>query len=65
METTNFIILLWLLMLLPIANSAQNFQIDVNPNIKHFVGGISDFGRERHITNHEGKIDYNTNINQY
>ncbi|WP_010182125.1 hypothetical protein, partial [Aquimarina agarilytica] len=49
--------------------SAQNANVDVNLNIKHSVGGVSDFGRERHITLHaalsepdwigeEDKIDY-------
>lgn len=45
---------------------AQNSaSVDVNLNIEHSVGGISDFGRERHITMHaslyenawEGEVD--------
>ncbi len=44
---------------------AQSVNVDVNLNIKHSVGGVSDFGRERHITLHsslgesdwEGEID--------
>ncbi len=31
---------------------AQETNIDINLNIKHSVGGVSDFGRERHITLH-------------
>ncbi|WP_010523528.1 Ig-like domain-containing protein [Aquimarina agarivorans] len=49
--------------------TAQNANVDVNLNIKHSVGGVSDFGRERHITLHaslaetdwigeEDKIEY-------
>ncbi len=45
---------------------AQNSaNVDVNLNIKHSVGGVSDFGRDRHITMHaslyenawEGEVD--------
>ena len=39
-------------MLFPIANRAQNVEVDVNVDIKHSVNGVSDFGRERHITIH-------------
>ena len=50
---------------------AQTVDVDVNWNIEHRVGGISDFGRERHITVHscliendwngeEDKLDYDT-----
>ncbi len=49
--------------------SSQTANVDVNLNIKHSVGGVSDFGRERHITLHaalsepdwigeEDKIEY-------
>ncbi|ANQ50339.1 carbohydrate-binding protein [Flammeovirga sp. MY04] len=49
--------------------SAQNVQVDVNLNMVHSVEGISDFGRDRHITVHsaaterdwdgqEDKLDY-------
>ncbi len=49
--------------------TAQTANVDVNLNIKHTVGGVSDFGRERHITLHaalsepdwigeEDKIEY-------
>ncbi|GAB1855311.1 hypothetical protein MHTCC0001_01440 [Flavobacteriaceae bacterium MHTCC 0001] len=31
---------------------AQSVNVDVNLNIKHSVGGVSDFGRDRHITLH-------------
>ncbi len=31
---------------------AQTANVDVNLNIKHSVGGVSDFGRDRHITMH-------------
>ncbi|WP_010182123.1 Ig-like domain-containing protein [Aquimarina agarilytica] len=31
---------------------AQSANVDVNLNIRHSVGGISDFGRDRHITMH-------------
>ncbi|MEM1084297.1 MAG: Ig-like domain-containing protein [Verrucomicrobiota bacterium] len=31
---------------------APNVNVDVNLNIEHIVGGVSDFGRERHITVH-------------
>jgi|GEM_PF-3405831 len=31
---------------------SQSANVDVNLNIKHEVGGVSDFGRERHITLH-------------
>ncbi|SHK69896.1 Por secretion system C-terminal sorting domain-containing protein [Reichenbachiella agariperforans] len=43
-----------LLLTIPILEqlSAQNVEVDVNVNIKHEVGGVSDFGRERHITLH-------------
>ncbi len=44
---------------------AQTANVDVNLNIKHSVGGVSDFGRDRHITMHaslyenawEGEVD--------
>ncbi|WP_299254338.1 Ig-like domain-containing protein [uncultured Aquimarina sp.] len=52
MKTTNFIILLGLLLLLPVANRAQNVEVDVNVDIKHSVNGVSDFGRDRHIVAH-------------
>ncbi|MEM6830930.1 MAG: Ig-like domain-containing protein, partial [Bacteroidota bacterium] len=43
----------------------QNVEVDVNENIRHSVNGVSDFGRERHITFHsniyendwEGELD--------
>ncbi|WP_010177618.1 Ig-like domain-containing protein [Aquimarina agarilytica] len=49
--------------------SAQSVPVDINLDIKHSVGGVSDFGRERHITVHanlsepdwvgeEEKVDY-------
>ncbi|ANW95070.1 hypothetical protein AXE80_01610 [Wenyingzhuangia fucanilytica] len=31
---------------------SQNIKVDVNLNIKHSVEGVSDFGRERHMTVH-------------
>lgn len=48
---------------------SQNIKVDVNLNIKHAVDGVSDFGRERHMTVHstptetdwigeEDKLDY-------
>lgn len=36
---------------------AQSVDVDVNWNIKHSVGGVSDFGRERHITVHSSLTD--------
>ena len=35
--------------------------VSVNFNIEHSVGGVSDFGRERHITVHSslGENDWN------
>jgi len=41
-----------LLMLFGNFATAQNAEVDINLNIKHSVGGVSDFGRERHITVH-------------
>ncbi len=46
-------------------HAQSSASVDVNLNIKHSVGGVSDFGRERHITMHsslyenawEGEID--------
>ncbi|WP_219008623.1 carbohydrate-binding protein [Aquimarina litoralis] len=66
MKKINFIIVMGLFMLFPIANRAQNVEVDVNLNIKHSVGGISDFGRERHITNHASifEADYEGEINR-
>lgn len=52
MKKINFIIVMGLFMLFPIANRAQNVEVDVNVDIKHSVNGVSDFGRERHITIH-------------
>ncbi|UZO80381.1 T9SS type A sorting domain-containing protein [Aquimarina sp. ERC-38] len=54
-----------LLLLFPIVGIAQNVEVDVNVDIKHSVNGVSDFGRERHITIHsnlyegdwEGEMD--------
>ncbi|KAA1243304.1 carbohydrate-binding protein [Aquimarina sp. RZ0] len=66
MKTINYYyFLVGLFLLFPMANRGQNVQVDVNLNIKHSVGGVSDFGRERHITNHasifeadyEGELD--------
>nr|WP_010925629.1 Ig-like domain-containing protein [Microscilla sp. PRE1]AAK62837.1 MS115, putative beta-agarase precursor [Microscilla sp. PRE1] len=48
---------------------SQGVQVDVNLNVKHSVGGVSDFGRDRHMTVHssltepdwqgeEAKMDY-------
>ena len=31
---------------------AQIVEVDINPTLRHEVGGVSDFGRERHITVH-------------
>ncbi len=36
---------------------AQSVEVDVNVNIEHSVGGISDFGRERHITAHSNLFE--------
>ncbi|WP_282086204.1 carbohydrate-binding protein [Aquimarina algiphila] len=65
MKTINHYLVMGLILLYPIVNRAQNVEVDVNLNIKHSVGGISDFGRERHITMHsslyenawEGELD--------
>ncbi len=54
-----------LLILMSNFTFAQNVEVDINLDIKHSVGGVSDFGRERHITMHsslyenawEGEID--------
>lgn len=40
------------LTLMSLTIQAQNVAVDVNLNIKHEVGGVSDFGRDRHITLH-------------
>ncbi|MFY0601568.1 MAG: Ig-like domain-containing protein [Cyclobacteriaceae bacterium] len=47
-------------------SNAQNVEVDVNENIKHSVGGISDFGRERHITAHASifEADYEGELNR-
>ncbi len=62
--------LLILLMYLTTASLwAQTTNVDINLNIKHSVEGVSDFGRERHMTIHatphetdwdgeEDKLDY-------
>lgn len=41
-----------LLMVIATVTFGQNVEVDVNMNIKHSVGGVSDFGRDRHITVH-------------
>ncbi|WP_345189898.1 Ig-like domain-containing protein [Algibacter agarivorans] len=64
-------LLILLISIFFIGNScySQNIQIDVNLNMKHSVEGVSDFGRERHMTIHssptendwngeEDKLDY-------
>ena len=62
-------VLLFLFFFISIGASAQNVQVDVNLNMVHSVDGISDFGRDRHITVHsaaterdwdgqEDKLDY-------
>ncbi len=49
--------------------TAQNMNVDINLNMKHSVDGVSDFGRNRHMTIHsnctesdwngeEAKLDY-------
>jgi agarase len=40
------------LVVLTYSAAGQNVQVDVNLNMKHSVGGVSDFGRQRHITLH-------------
>ncbi|KAA1243302.1 carbohydrate-binding protein [Aquimarina sp. RZ0] len=54
MKKNNYYFLLGLFLLFPIANRAQNVEVDINLNLKHSVGGVSDFGRDRHITVHAG-----------
>ncbi|WP_422359621.1 Ig-like domain-containing protein [Reichenbachiella sp.] len=44
-------------LLLSVSLYAQNVEVDVNLNIKHEVGGISDFGRDRHITLHSSLVE--------
>ncbi|KXX69651.1 Ig-like domain-containing protein [Flammeovirga sp. SJP92] len=62
-------VFLFLFFFISIGVSAQNVQVDVNLNMVHSVEGISDFGRDRHITVHsaaterdwdgqEDKLDY-------
>lgn len=54
MNLTNTMKSFWLLFMiggvLPLFS--QNVEVDINPNIRHSVGGVSDFGRDRHITLH-------------
>ncbi len=64
------LLLLFVFLLLTVELSyAQNIKVDVNLNIKHSVEGVSDFGRDRHMTVHatptetdwvgdEDKLDY-------
>ncbi len=54
MKTINYFLAIGLFSLFPIVNRAQNVEVDINVNMKHSVGGVSDFGRERHITVHAG-----------
>lgn len=37
--------------------SAQSVKIDINLNIKHSVDGVSDFGRDRHMTIHSSPTE--------
>ncbi|OHX67105.1 Ig-like domain-containing protein [Flammeovirga pacifica] len=46
-----------LLLFIPLGAFAQNVQVDVNLNMVHSVDGISDFGRDRHITVHSASTD--------
>ena len=39
-------------LLLPPLGMAQSVPVDVNLNMEHSVGGVSDFGRERHMVVH-------------
>ncbi len=50
-----------LLALLTSCLMAQTVDVDINWNIEHSVGGISDFGRERHITVHSSLIENDWN----
>ncbi len=73
MKTMNHYLIIALILLYPMVNRAQNVEVDVNLNIKHSVGGISDFGRERHITMHsslyenawEGELDKAERLFEY
>ncbi|WP_068471983.1 Ig-like domain-containing protein [Saccharicrinis aurantiacus] len=62
-------LLLSAVMSITMAHMIAQVNVDVNLNIKHSVNGVSDFGRERHITVHstpteidwigeEDKLDY-------
>ncbi|MBB6460360.1 T9SS type A sorting domain-containing protein [Flammeovirga kamogawensis] len=53
------------MLLLPICVLAQNIEVDVNLNIKHSVGNVSEFDREKFITVHAGirENDFNLGLN--
>ncbi|WP_075341424.1 Ig-like domain-containing protein [Tenacibaculum agarivorans] len=45
-------LLFFILSILIIPQIFSQVNVDVNVNIKHSVGGVSDFGRDRHIVTH-------------
>ncbi|AZQ65547.1 T9SS type A sorting domain-containing protein [Flammeovirga pectinis] len=53
--------------LLPIWALAQNIDVDVNLNIKHSVGNISEFDRDKFITVHAGlrENDFTLGVNEH